>query len=609
MKKLFLVLSVIAIQGMAIAQTVQVITLPQWFRDSSASSYFPMRFLKVHDTVKVFLDRELAGDYFSFLLKGRGVGRLVDSLIGIGIATMNRTNDTIMSAVMAYANGTIKLRIRDSVAIKVDSGQTQILNTLLVGPGFSIVLPPQNWGVTQIDAGVGIIISPIPGLGEVTVSADTASLVLRKDSSITYPSWKQFRDSSAQAVKRRDSSSVYPSYAAFRDSSFKNLKIRDSSSYTAWARFRDSLLTVVMKTRDSGTYTSRASFRDSLYKFIHKTDSSFAFTTPADLRDSLYKFMNRTGLGQTYVAKTDSGSIYMSWPQGRDSAANARARYVWKPDSGVTYASYPAFRDSLAKVVKQRDSTIYATWPRLRDTTQALRNSINGKQASGTYVIPSDTTILHNEIIADVRIKDTTTAASGSYVTPTQIAVDTTNRNVLLALKWAKADTASAPGVPSINRVLDSLAHIRTSMNGIGGGGGGALVARLNGDVTSVSSSYADVTGASVSVAANSTYTLAAAIYIGTSPDGGNSLMRWVVPSGTTISGVRIEKQGASWSMSATVQTNIFGAPSGSYGLTIISATLKTSGTAGTVKWQIADDDDVTTTTLYSYSNFYMVKQ
>ena len=44
---------------------------------------------------------------------------------------------------------------------------------------------------------------------------------------------------------------------------------------------------------------------------------------------------------------------------------------------------------------------------------------------------------------------------------------------------WNKRDTASVPGVPTINRMLDSLSDIRTSMNGLGGGSVSSIVGSL----------------------------------------------------------------------------------------------------------------------------------
>lgn len=326
----------------AMSQSVQILTLPQRFRDSTTASYREMEYLKYRDTIKAHLTRTISGDQFSLFLTVRGLRHETtsDTNIVAGLKAMNKSNDTAMAFIGAYADGKIQAKIRgENPAVTVDSGQTQVLNTLLVGPGSSIILPPLNFGVTNIVAGYGILIDPVDGLGEVTITADTATLAgvwLRKADSTLYVTKVLWADSLNKLVRLRDTNSVFYSYARVRDSLAKHVKVRDTNSvYYSYARIRDSLAT-------------RLQIRDS-------------------------------------------SAGYTTWPRFRDSLAVARGRYVWKSDSAVVYASWPQLRDSLAAErarswfrADTASSPGLPTINRMLDSLSDVRTSMNNIAGSMT---------------------------------------------------------------------------------------------------------------------------------------------------------------------------------------------------------------------------------
>ena len=113
-----------------------------------------------------------------------------------------------------------------------------------------------------------------------------------------------------------------------------------------WNQIQDSLAEYLLRSDSGVVYASFPQFRDSLAnarsRYVWKRDSGIVYASFPQFRDTTASARSR------YVWKPDSGVVYMSWPQGRDSLASARSRYVWKRDSGIVYASYSQFRDSLA---------------------------------------------------------------------------------------------------------------------------------------------------------------------------------------------------------------------------------------------------------------------
>lgn len=166
---------------------------------------------------------------------------------------------------------------------------------------------------------------------------------------------------------------------------------------------------------------------------LQYSDSGSVWTSYPQFRDSLAKV----------VKIRDSASVYYSFARTRDSLAAHRAAMVVRADSGAVYMSYPSARDSLAarraeeaaiRLVQANDSTYKAAQLLLRilysDTTDVTGKVITREQAR----------------IKHVAKVDTTTEAGGSYVTPTQRKADTTYNAAQHLLRMLYTDTTDVTG-------------------------------------------------------------------------------------------------------------------------------------------------------------------
>jgi len=340
---------------------------------------------------------------------------------------------------------------------------------------------------------------------------------------------------------------------------FKNISASDS---TWWWNKRDTASTPGIPTINR--------MLDSLNKVIKQRDSSgttATYITWPRLRDSLAAEYARS------LKKVDSGSVYMSWPAGRDSLANARARYVWKPDSGVVYSSWPQTRDSLAahrgKFVAKPDSGItYASWAQLRDSLAAAY-ARNVRRIDSALVYASYPQF-RDSVAKLIKVRDST-GTTATYMT------------------WPRA--------------RDSLAAIRASMNGLGGGG--ALVSVLTSTFSTTSGTYVDVTGTSVAVAANSTYSFTMQLHVELDATGGG--FQFSYPSGATIQAVYTRSVNGVWQTSVTDQTFTF-TDNGVASTYMMTGQLKTSSTAGALVCRLKS---VGGQPAYAYAStgFQLVKQ
>lgn len=109
--------------------------------------------------------------------------------------------------------------------------------------------------------------------------------------------------------------------------------------------------------------------------------------------------------GTPYFSRYDSAaSSYKSmaysdstwWWNKRDSASTPGVptvnrfldslNKVLKLRDSTLYVTHPLWADSLARLIRTRDSnSVYATYPRMRDSLQALRTTINTKLPSSSY--------------------------------------------------------------------------------------------------------------------------------------------------------------------------------------------------------------------------------
>jgi hypothetical protein len=133
----------------------------------------------------------------------------------------------------------------------------------------------------------------------------------------------------------------------------------------------------------------------------------------------------------------------------RDSLGDLRASIDGKAATSHNQAqsTITNLADTLGKYRTKADTVGLTGTPTInamRDSLGDLRTTIDGKAATS-----------HNQAISTV------TGAQDSLTAKLNRGEATT----LLATKWSKSDTASSPGIPTINRVADSLGDLRTTIN------------------------------------------------------------------------------------------------------------------------------------------------
>ena len=119
MKKIIILLFVASV---AQAQ-VQVLTLPQKFRDSTTASYDPIRFLTRMDSILANIHRTVTGNEIGLLLRVRSLGRS-EATIYSGIEARSKGLDSVLSGVYAVADGLVKINALHGVIIGTGTGLT-----------------------------------------------------------------------------------------------------------------------------------------------------------------------------------------------------------------------------------------------------------------------------------------------------------------------------------------------------------------------------------------------------------------------------------------------------------------------------------------------------
>ena len=167
-----------------------------------------------------------------------------------------------------------------------------------------------------------------------------------------------------------------------------------------------------------------------------------------------------------------------------------------------------------------------------------------------------------------------------------------------------KLDSVVVPSGYSTRGMLrDTAAALRAAI-GSGGGGGGALVGVITATFSTSSTSPVDITGATVAVVANSTYSFTWQGKVG------NGIIRLSVPSGTTMDGqyVKYKSNTSVTDMNAADETTTIESDGGSGARGIITGKIVTSSTAGDVKLQMRSNDGEPASA-YSGTGIQLVKQ
>jgi hypothetical protein len=113
MKKLLLISLLFFVSNLS-AQALrprQELTLPQHFKDTSSTNYIPTQYQTRNDSLEAFIIRTLLGDQIGLFQAVRGVGngKVADANTGSGIIAYSKGLDTAKSAVIVYANGSVKI--------------------------------------------------------------------------------------------------------------------------------------------------------------------------------------------------------------------------------------------------------------------------------------------------------------------------------------------------------------------------------------------------------------------------------------------------------------------------------------------------------------------
>jgi uncharacterized protein YjbI with pentapeptide repeats len=142
---LFLLFGVVEVSAQAIRPRAEW-AIPQHVKDTSSIDYKPIQYWTRHDSLLAYMERVVLGDLdvIAQVVRGVGNGKPVDASIGSGIAAVSKGNDSLMSAVYSYADGTTKIFGKNTATVAEFRKDSTLFNArgtskaLLDSGGFKI---------------------------------------------------------------------------------------------------------------------------------------------------------------------------------------------------------------------------------------------------------------------------------------------------------------------------------------------------------------------------------------------------------------------------------------------------------------------------------------
>ncbi|MFA5014332.1 MAG: hypothetical protein WC549_02150 [Actinomycetota bacterium] len=214
------------------------------------------------------------------------------------------------------------------------------------------------------------------------------------------------------------------------------ISIADSNTkYVTAITFKDS----IDNFQRAGTYLVAT---DTLNKWVQKGQYASDTTGQAAYRTNLLALkLNRTDtmtLSVRIDKKADTSAVVMPWELG----AYAPLSHT-QAQSTITNLA-----DSLLAKAQRTHGHLFSGITGAQDSLQQVRTLVNGKQAAGTYLIPTDSNNIRTYTNSQLALKLNYADTSGRWTHVTKYGVDTTGQRTyttnLLALKLPYTDTTSS---------------------------------------------------------------------------------------------------------------------------------------------------------------------